>query len=183
MSHLKNTLKFMTTLFDLGLKPNARDGNSLISASFLLRLRRFRTDGLGIQSIAITNLQELFRREADISEVYSDTSSSGWLVMVLSNLEVPFPNSAFTSIPDEFQLFLECGFDPMTVVPNHANKMIWALLLRAISRSIDDSWVQDDYLTDNLFQISKHKMYQRILLFRLDYGADPNVQVLDQILI
>jgi hypothetical protein len=168
---LRNTLKYFRRLFTHGLDPNAVSQSTTLTQAFLRTLAQ---SSLGLsttaQAIQCELLREFLRYGADVSQVYRDRTTHGWLKNVSQELHHQCTLTCLSPRTTEYRMLLEHGLDPNAIL--HSGHTVWEHLLGAMHRGIQQSSYR-----------SHHQTIRYMVLASLQYGANPHVDKLRVILL
>ena len=170
-----NTLRCFKRLFSHGLNPNVVTRHSTLTKELIQLASRDTHYKYGSSNEL---MHEFLRHGADVSTVYKDTmlnddrSPRGWYQNVCQQLEL-YRQTSTKSLSfrvSQYRVFLEHGLDPNAVTPSGST--LWGGLLEAM-HSVDQNSVHgatfDECLRD-------------LLVFSLQYGADPFVPTIPRLL-
>jgi hypothetical protein len=167
---LRNTLIYFQRFFAHGLNPDTMTEGTTISIEFLRILAKDTSNTSEVaQSIQTELLCEILRHGANVSTVYTDTSSEGWLNMVSRELAWHSTSKLAPSRIAQLRMMLEHGLDPNAKI---LQTTVWKHLLDIICISLQRGLLDKSY---------DHSVYQ-IVLLALDYGADPRTVKLQDVL-
>jgi len=176
---LRYTLECFKRLFSHGLDPNAATQSSTLTTAIFRLVTRDAFDIFrGSQEVQHELLHEFLRHGADVSMVYEDSmlsddgSPRGWYQNVCRQLE-SYRQTNTTLLflrVSQYRVFLEHGLDPNAVTPSGST--LWEGLLEAM-HSVDENSVHDGTFNQSL---------RDLFLFSLQYGADPFVLTIRQLL-
>jgi hypothetical protein len=170
----QNTLRLFKRLFSYGLRPNVVSRGETLFETFLHTFySQAKFHSYAAHAVQCDILREFLRHGADITRVYSDTSSEAWFSSVLREIqELHDPCHSNDHFPRviEFRILLDHGLDPDVELKD--GRTLWECLLDAIGHGSSQQWPGNSY----------QRMVWSIVLTALQYGANPQASGLQQFL-
>ncbi|EAT81134.2 hypothetical protein SNOG_11426 [Parastagonospora nodorum SN15] len=168
---LANRLKYLQRLFTFGLNPNMSTHNTTFFVLFLRTLVTNYLDFLPFaQKLQDNILREFLLSGADITKIYRDHSTHGWLDHFLREMVQYTADGTILPRIEQYGLLLEHGLQPNAVVRN--NITVWDRILKAMHQGLQEGRSSKPY----------HQAVQRLLVMSLDKGAAPDALGLPRIL-
>ena len=167
-----NTLRYLRYLFSHGLDPNAPIQGTTLTKEFLRMIAR---DSPHLPSASQEGhhklLSEFLRHDADLSLVYNDNSDLGWFSGVCQMLSHPQLSWGDSMLPRsiQYRILLDHGMDLNTTCDG---RTLWESLLEAMHRGFQWGVRNED----------PNSFLSFIFLTSLQYGADPHVPKIQQLL-
>ena len=169
--NLRNTLRYFKCLFGYGLNPNAKTWDGTLIEGFLCKLTR-ESSSLSrcVLGIYHSLLREFLRAGADVSMIYKDKTRDGWLRSVCRELLGQSTYTLFSICIVQYRIFLEHGLDPN--MATDSARTVWESLLDAMALGIQQGSNDLEY----------YRAIRDMILISLQYGAEPHVGTVHQIL-
>jgi len=166
----RNTLRYFKGLFRAGLDSMEIVEQSTATTLFLRTL----TGPSSERSEPAQNdrnelLREFLQHGADITQIYMDSSETGWLNSFVRFLSRS--TTAFDSRIIQLEIFLEHGLNPNSKMPDNTSTM-WKHLLGAFVSSLGQDPVDR----------ARQQSICRTITLCLRYGADPHAEKLQEVM-